>query len=432
VARIVFLTNGITKTTRRGGQSTAFRAAATTGALYHLELYLVSGDLAGLPAGVYHYGAHDHALRQLRAGDFRQVVVEATGHEPATARASAILVMTSVFWRNAWKYAARAYRHTYWDAGTMLPNTLAVTAAGEIPARLVLGFADAEIARLLDLDLDREGVVALVPLGASEPPPPSPAVAPLDLTVEPYSMQELDFPLIRRTHRTTLLETGEDAAHWRQHSAGRSFEAIDPGPLVALPDPDPTDLPDTPIETVIRRRGSTRKFARKPITLPQLSTLLDSSTRGLPSDTLGPDGVPFNKLYLFVNAVDGLQPGTYVYHRAEHALEPLRLMSEAGARARTHFLSLEQNLGGDAAVNIYLLSDLDPVLSAFGARGYRLAQLGGALVAGKLYLAAYALGLGATGLTFYDQAVTDAFSPHAAGKRVMFLIALGNPARRAT
>ena len=429
VARIIYFTNGITKSIRRGGQSMAFRAAATTGALYHLELYLVSGDLAGLPAGVYHYGAHDHALRQLRAGDFRQVVVEATGHEPATAQAPAILVMTSVFWRNAWKYAARAYRHTYWDAGTMLPNTLAVTAAAEIPARLVLSFSDMEIAKLLDLDLDREGVVALVALGAGEPPPPTPAVTPLDLPVEPYSIQELDFPLIRQTHRTTLLETGEDAASWRQRNAARPIETATSAPLIALPVPDPTDLPDTPIESVIRRRGSTRTFAREPITLLQLATLLDSSTRGLPSDTLGPDGTPFNDLYLFVNAVEGLQPGTYVYHRAEHALEPLRLMSAAEARERTHFLALEQDLGGDAAVNIYLLSDLDPVLSAFGARGYRLAQLGGALVAGKLYLAAYALGLGASGLTFYDQAVTDAFSPHAAGKRVMFLIAIGAPAR---
>ena len=64
-------------------------------------------------------------------------------------------------------------------------------------------------------------------------------------------------------------------------------------------------------------------------------------------------------------------------------------------------------------------------------RGHRLAQLGGALVTGKLYLAAYAFGLGATGLTFFDQAVTDAFSPHAVGKRVMFLMAIGKPKQRA-
>ncbi len=52
-----------------------------------------------------------------------------------------------------------------------------------------------------------------------------------------------------------------------------------------------------------------------------------------------------------------------------------------------------------------------------------------ALVAGKLYLAAYAIGLGATGLTFFDDAVTDFFAPHAAAKRVTFLIAIGVPGR---
>ena len=233
-----------------------------------------------------------------------------------------------------------------------------------------------------------------------------------------------------RTHRTPLCWS---RARPRPDGAGRGElrRGNHSVPLIALPVPYPGELPDTPIDAVIRRRRSTRQFAREPITLPQLATLLDSSTRGFPSDTLGLDGVPFNELYLFVNAVDGLQPGTYVYDREEHALEPLRLMSEGEARARTHFLALEQDLGGDAAANIYLLSDLDPVLSVFSARGYRLAQLGGALVAGKLYLAAYALGLGATGLTFYDQAATDAFSPHAAGKRVMFLIAIGAPERRA-
>ncbi|MBW3634545.1 MAG: SagB/ThcOx family dehydrogenase, partial [Chloroflexi bacterium] len=288
VARIAFFTNGITKSVRRGGQTMAFRAAPTTGALYHIELYLVTGDLPGLPAGVYHYGAHDHALRQLRAGDFRQVVVEATGHEPATAQAPAILVMTSVFWRNAWKYAARAYRHTYWDAGTMLPNTLAMANATGIPARLVLSFADAAIAELLDLDLDREGIVALVTLGAGEPPPAAPPVSPLDLRVEPYSMREIDFPLIRQTHQTTLLAAGEDAARWRQRGGPPPVETTPRAPLIALPVPEQADLPPVPIETVIRRRGSTRRFGREPITLPQLSTLLDCSTRGLPSDTLGP------------------------------------------------------------------------------------------------------------------------------------------------
>jgi nitroreductase len=177
------------------------------------------------------------------------------------------------------------------------------------------------------------------------------------------------------------------------------------------------------------RRGSTRRFARAPISLAQLTLLLDSATQGIPSDTLGPAGVPFNDLYLLVNAVEELAPGAYLYHSPAHALELLHAMSEAEARALTYTLALDQDLGGDAAVNVYLLADLEPLLEPHGGRGYRLAQLGGALVGGKLYLAAYALGLGATGLTFYDQATVDALSPRADGERVMFLIAIGVPAR---
>jgi hypothetical protein len=76
------------------------------------------------------------------------------------------------------------------------------------------------------------------------------------------------------------------------------------------------------------------------------------------------------------------------------------------------------------------LADLPPILERLGNRGYRAAQLEAAIRAGKIYLAAYAQRLGATGLTFYDDEVTAFFSPHAAGKSVMFLMALGQPARR--
>jgi SagB-type dehydrogenase family enzyme len=133
-------------------------------------------------------------------------------------------------------------------------------------------------------------------------------------------------------------------------------------------------------------------------------------------------------LYFIVNAIDGLQSGTYVLHQEKQALELLR----AGhVRYEAGHLALDQELGMDAAVNIYFLVNLEPVLARFGNRGYRVAQLEAAIIAGKLYLAAYALGLGATGLTFFDDEVMEFFSPHAAGKSVMFLVALGHPYKRA-
>jgi len=79
---------------------------------------------------------------------------------------------------------------------------------------------------------------------------------------------------------------------------------------------------------------------------------------------------------------------------------------------------------------VYLLSALDPLLDVYGARGYRLAQLEAAIHGGRLYLAAYALGLGASGLTFFDDDVTGFFSPHAESKSVMFLVAFGVPRKR--
>ena len=60
---------------------------------------------------------------------------------------------------------------------------------------------------------------------------------------------------------------------------------------------------------------------------------------------------------------------------------------------------------------------------------YRAAQLEGGITGGRMYLAAYAQGIRATGLTFFDDEVTEFFSPHAAGKSVMFLVALGYPDR---
>ena len=166
LARLCYYANGVTKMLRWSGGEMPFRAAACTGALYHVELYLVCGPLPDLEAGVYHYAAHDHSLRRLRRGDARPLLVEATGAEPSVVRAPVVVACTSTFWRNAWKYQARAYRHTFWDTGTVLANLFAVATAHGLAARLVLGFADGLVNRLLDVDPTREVTTCLVALGA--------------------------------------------------------------------------------------------------------------------------------------------------------------------------------------------------------------------------------------------------------------------------
>jgi len=86
VAQLLYLSAGITRHRKYPGGEIYFRAAACTGALYEIELYLVCGDIVGLPAGVYHFAAAEFGLRLLRAGDYRGALIQATGGEPAVAQ----------------------------------------------------------------------------------------------------------------------------------------------------------------------------------------------------------------------------------------------------------------------------------------------------------------------------------------------------------
>ena len=428
LARILYFSAGVTKKIAYQWADMSFRAAACTGALYHIELYVVCGDIPGLAAGVYHFDSREQALRQLRNGDYRQVLTEAAGGESGIANAPATIAYTDVFWRNACKYQAREYRHTFWDCGTVLANTLAIAAADRIPAKVVVGFVDESVNQLLDLDTRREVAVALLPVGeaAGTITEDSPEVRPMSLRTASISDHELDFPAIWEVHAASSLPTAEEVASWR--SGTRPATTSEPsGRLFQLEPSTAEEMSQDSIEAVIIRRGSSRRFTHDSITFQQLSTALDRAIRGIPADFSPPPGVKLNDLYLIVNAVDGLPPGAYAFHPDRRALE---LLVEGDFRQEAGDLGLHQDLPADASVNVYFLSELVPILDQFGNRGYRAAQLEAAIMAGKLYLAAYAQRFGATGLTFYDDAVIDYFSPHAQDKSVMFLIALGKRARR--
>ena len=143
LAQLLFFSAGLTRRkVYPGGETIHFRAAASTGALYQTEVYVVAGAAPGLEPGVYHFCPGDFTLRQLRAGDHRAALAEATGRGDLVADAPATAILTAIHWRNTWKYRARAFRHFFWDAGTLLANLLATATALDVPARVLLGFAD--------------------------------------------------------------------------------------------------------------------------------------------------------------------------------------------------------------------------------------------------------------------------------------------------
>jgi SagB-type dehydrogenase family enzyme len=349
--------------------------------------------------------------------------------ESAVAHAPATIICTGTYWRNAWKYQARTYRHFGWDNGTLLANMLAISAASGLRAEIVLGFVDAEVNRLLDLDTRREVSLCLVPIGReSESSLPALREVPvLGLETVPVSKREVEYPAMLEMHDASSLQSEEEVAQWRapQQVFRSSASAGEEVQLQRLPE---EEQPKDTIEQVILRRGSTRTFDKTAsITLAQLSTIVECPTRGLPSDFLKPLGAQLNDLYLIVHAVEGLKPGTYFFCREQNTLE---LLKAGEFRAEAHHLGLEQELPADACVDIFFLADLKRILEGYGNRGYRAIQLEAGGIGGRMYLAAYAHRLGATGLTFFDDDVINFFSPHAKGKNAIFLLAIGKPLKR--
>jgi SagB-type dehydrogenase family enzyme len=300
----------------------------------------------------------------------------------------------------------------------MLANVLAVGGALGLAPKVLTGFVDVEVDRLLGLDTTREVALELIVLGPEAAAAPvGGALDSIDHATLPLSSSEVDYPLIREMHAASGLGTASAVSTWR----GREWSHTVPMPpvgakLVQLP-PPPARAGRGLGET-IQRRGSTREFGHASLTAEELATALWAAARPFDADV--PSGLV--DLYLIVNAVEGVPSGAYFYRPDTHALETL---ATGEFRNRSAYLCLEQPLGGDAAATIYWLARLDELTRTFGDRGYRLANLEAGLAGGRAYLAAYAQGFGASGLTFYDGHVVEFFSPHAARKDAIFVTALG-------
>ena len=432
VARLLFYSAGlIKKRVLPVAGEVHYRAAASAGALYPVEVYLVTGDIPGLAAGVYHFSPADFTLRQLRMGDYRGELVRATAGDEAVAAAPVTMVFTAVFWRSAWKYRERGYRYCFWDAGTILANLLA-TARGEaiLSTRLVAGFVDRRVDHLLGIKAESEASLCLVALGSAPGAPGAPTpseVAPVALLSNDSLPGEISYPGIGRAHAAACLTDEEEVSAWRR-TVNRQPRSVVAG-LTESPTQDIArrheirELQAAPLGEAVLRRGSTRRFARVPIAVSQFEAILESSTREVPADFPSEEagGLPVDA-YIIANAVEGLRAGAYYYSPPDRRLE---LLKPGAFREEAGHLCFEQALGADAAAVVFFMVELERVLERFGNRGYRAAQLRAGIMVGNAYLCAHSLGLGATGMTFYDDEVVEFFSPHAQGKSLMFLVAVG-------
>jgi SagB-type dehydrogenase family enzyme len=417
MARVLFFSAGVTRRAwMAGGRPIFFRAAASAGALYPVEVYVVCGDLSGLPAGVYHFSPVEFALRRLRGGDHRPFLARAAA-DGGIGGAPMTLVLSGIPWRTTWKYGERGYRHLFWDSGAVVANVLAVADAAGIRARVLTGFVDDDVSHLLGVGSPEEYPLVIVPLadGSARGRPPVAADRPpaIDHRVHPLSASPQHHEGLAAVHRAGVLDDADEVTGWRAAAAQLGGAAT--GEVGASPRGRGT------LEDAIVRRGSTRRYARDQLGEDVLRWELAVAARPVPADFAG-EGRTLLEHFLAVHAIGGVAPG--IYRWVQGSLEQI----ERGTfRQEAAHLCLDQPLGGDCAFDAFHCAALGDVVERSGARGYRSALLEAGTAMGRLQLAAYALGHGASGITFYDDEVSAFFGTTASP---MLITTVGVPSYR--
>jgi SagB-type dehydrogenase family enzyme len=461
LAEILFFSAGITREIRYSYGKYYMRAASATGALYPIELYVVCDDISpNLAAGVYHFSPADFSLTELRKGKYKKYLATATADNQGIVNSAIAIIFTSIAWRNAWKYQARSYRHWFWDSGVIAANLLATTHAMGLPSRLIMGFVDDYISQLLSLEDQREAAIAIAAIGkgseedttiSNQQQSERGRIPHIHMpNIRPLSKRgEVNYPEIWDLNKASKLTSKQEVDEWissvdrHQPSLSKTSQYFQRVPsnntdnLIVTPrDLDENLKASRSLKETILWRGSSRKFARTDIPFSALKTMLYSSTRGVPLDIVKDQESSLIDIYFIANAVDGLSPGAYYYNHKASGTNPNntsvdRIKEIVNSRNISGYLCLGQTLFSDASVVFFLMTDLGSVLGTLGNRGYRSSQFEAGVIAGKIYLAAYALGIGASGSTFFDDAVTGFFSPHAAKKSTMIAVGVGVPAYNA-
>ena len=158
LSQLVWAAQGITE--KRDG----LRTAPSAGALYPLEVYVVAGNVDGLPAGVYRYIPKGHDLFRIFEGDRRKALAEAAIGQSWVRRAPAVLVIAAVYDRSKRKYGRRGIRYSHIEVGHSAQNVYLQAETLGLGTVIVGAFHDDEVQTVLGLPGDHKPL-ALMPVG---------------------------------------------------------------------------------------------------------------------------------------------------------------------------------------------------------------------------------------------------------------------------
>ncbi len=383
------------------GYRYALRVNPSSGNLHPTEFHFVTRGLNHWPDGLYHYRPSSHMAEQRAMG--------AISMSGADRSAPLVFILTSITWRESWKYGERGYRYCLHDIGhAWQALALAARAMGcETFARGY--FPDGEVSLACGLHEDEWPMLIVELRGKNVPAcePVSSETVWYGGRANEVSPEPVAYPLLDEFHQVTRLT-----------------RAV----LLEAPPPDLPAMPGTapPFGEVARSRRSALNFVGGSRSMPrtQLSTILAAAMLPFAADFNA--ATRFIQLYLYIHRVDGLAPGVYRYTPGEQ----LELIRAGDQRVMAAGLSLAQELAGTACVTFSMIGDLDGATRVHGDRGYRYVHFEAGAVGHRLYLAAEASGLGATGIgAFYDDEVHRYLKLTPAQGQVVYHFAIGYPVR---
>jgi SagB-type dehydrogenase family enzyme len=390
----------------RTGNHYSLRVNPSSGNLHPTETYLAIAGFTGVSDGLYHYRADRHALELRSSGAWIELLAQGLA-VPSAGESSLIVGLTSIFWREAWKYRDRAYRYCCHDLGHAMMSLLLTASALGLPGGVMAHFSDLRLTRALGLTESDEAPMAFLLFPGQKRKMQLPALSQGAFLGTPneLSKEEVPYEVLLGMHRSTVL-----------------LDPVDHLPLIPQSNPSISDgqplshdpARDFPLGPIVRRRRSALDFDAHtpPMERNEVEQLLDFATRDWLTDwrgnfsgeaAAGGKGADYVTLYVYVHRVRDCEPGVYRWDGSNRMLEQLH---RANVERVAAYLSLEQTLAGNACFAVSMIADLAKVAERAGNRGYRYACFEAGAIGQRLYVGAEALGWNATGIgAFYDDDV---------------------------
>ena len=427
ISQLFFDSLAISAWKSAGGARWALRVNPSSGNLHPTEGYLLCGPVEGLCTVpiVCHYAPKEHALEVRATAGMALWEALCERCPPDTV----LVGLTSVHWREAWKYGQRAYRYCQHDLGHAIAAVAIAAAALGWQTRLMDDLATAELARLLGTDREHtaepEEPDVLIAVG-----PRAGEITERTLPADPVQrFAELEWSGTPNALSPDHLDWGTDPpATAARKLRGPTLsphvqESRAPGSVPARP---------VPLRSVIRQRRSAMAMDGQ--------TRIDRALfyRMLHKTVASPGQIPFSTLpwpphvhlAIFVHRVDGLAPGLYMLlrdraqrsglkaacTRATSWVRPpgcpddldLWCLSQSDTRRTAQTVSCTQDIASDGCFSLGMIAEFEGPLERHGAWFYpRLFWEAGA-IGQILYLEAEAAGIRSTGIgCYFDDAMHD-------------------------